>query len=147
MVVVVCLTLPAMGFWCRAFLLLLLLLCYCCSRSVDLLVFALSIPRSSLMQCLPAASHGVLLLSGNPTSHRCSSRSPICVFKSGNWIRRGREGRGLQLFCARFVWYGFVVVVFFFLGRGVLFSVGCFYVELGGRHVFFFQFCILRRLL
>lgn len=41
-VVVVCLTLPAMGFWCRAFL--LLLLCCYCSRSVDLLVFALSIP-------------------------------------------------------------------------------------------------------
>jgi hypothetical protein len=26
------------------------------------------------------------------------------------------KGRGLQLFCARFVWYGFVVVVVFFLG-------------------------------
>ncbi len=45
--------------------LVLLLLSFCGS-----LGFCLVNSSSSLTQCLPAASHGVLLLSGDPTSHR-----------------------------------------------------------------------------
>ncbi len=145
MVVVVCLTLAAMGFWCRAFLLLLLLLCCCCcSRSVDLLVFALSIPP--LLSRNVSTQHP-MVFSFSLGIRRAIDEAPVRRFACLR-AEIGSDGKGKEGVCnssVRGLFGTDLLLLFLFWGAGAFFC-GMFYVELGGRHVFFFQFCILRRL-